>query len=105
MASVSYLQKLILVSARQNLSSSTTAIQCHLETVHMEIIPNFQNSFGVKKVKLRNLILNGPFLKKFLDQNCAIFAPGKKASNKQFQREGEITKQIIKSCVEMQAWK
>ena len=26
-----------------------------------------------------------------------------KASNKQFQREGEVTQQVIRSCVEMQA--
>ena len=29
--------------------------------------------------------------------------PFVKASNKQFQREGEVTQQVIKSCVEMQA--
>ena len=26
-----------------------------------------------------------------------------KASNKQFQREGEVTQQVIRSCVEVQA--
>ena len=31
------------------------------------------------------------------------FLPLEKASNKQFQREGEVTQQMIKSCVEMQA--
>ena len=74
MASMSYLQKLILVSARQNLSPSTTTLQCHLETGHTKMIPNFRNLFGVKKIKIRNLILNGPFLKKLLDQNRTIFA-------------------------------
>ena len=29
--------------------------------------------------------------------------PLEKASNKQFQREEEVTQQMIKSCVEMQA--
>ena len=29
--------------------------------------------------------------------------PLEKASNKQFQTEGEITHKVIKSCVEMQA--
>ena len=47
MASMSYLQKLILVSARQNLHPSTTAIQCYLETGHTEMIPNFRNLFRV----------------------------------------------------------
>ena len=47
MASMSYLQKLILVSARQNLRPSTTTIQCHLETGHTKVIPNFRNLFGV----------------------------------------------------------
>ena len=47
MASMSYLQKLILVSARQNLRPSTTTIQCHLETRHTKVIPNFRNLFGV----------------------------------------------------------
>ena len=47
MASMSYLQKLILVSARQNLRPSTTTIQCHLETGHTKMIPNFRNLFGV----------------------------------------------------------
>ena len=42
-----YLQKLILVSARQNLHPSTTAIQCYLETGHTEMIPNFRNLFRV----------------------------------------------------------
>ena len=31
--------------------------------------------------------------------------PVEKASNKQFQREGEVTQQVIRSCVEVQAWK
>ena len=47
MASMNYVQKLILVSARQNLSSSTTTIQCHLKTEDTEKIPNLRNSFGV----------------------------------------------------------
>ena len=47
MASKSYLGKLILVSARENLSSSTTTIQYHLETGHTKMIPNFQNSSGI----------------------------------------------------------
>ena len=29
--------------------------------------------------------------------------PLEKASNKQFQREGEVTQQVIRSCVEVQA--
>ena len=71
---MSYLQKLILVLARQNLSPSTTTIQCHLETGHTKMIPNFRNLLRVQKVKIRNLALNGPFLKNLLDQNCAISA-------------------------------
>ena len=47
MASMSYLQKFILALARQNLSPSTTAMQCHLETGHTKMIPNFRNLFGV----------------------------------------------------------
>ena len=31
--------------------------------------------------------------------------PLEKASNKQFQREGQVTQQVIRSCVEVQAWK
>ena len=31
--------------------------------------------------------------------------PLEKASNKQFQGEGEVTRQVIRSCVEVQAWK
>ena len=31
--------------------------------------------------------------------------PLEKASNKQLQREGEITQRLIRSCVEVQAWK
>ena len=31
--------------------------------------------------------------------------PLEKASNKQFQREGEVTQQVIRSCDEVQAWK
>ena len=44
---MSYLQKLILVSARQNVSPNTTTIQFHLETEHTKMIPNFRNLFGV----------------------------------------------------------
>ena len=29
--------------------------------------------------------------------------PLEKASNKQFQREGQVTQQVIRSCVEVQA--
>ena len=47
MASMSYLQNLILVSARQNLRPSTTTIQCHLEIGNAKMIPNFRNLFGV----------------------------------------------------------
>ena len=71
---MSYLQKLILVLARQNLSPSTTTIQCHLETGLTKMIPNFRNLLRVQKVKIRNLTLNGPFLENLLDQNCAISA-------------------------------
>ena len=74
MASMSYLQKLILVLARHNLSPSTTTIQCHLETGHIKMIPNIRNLLRVQKVKIRNLTLNGPFLENLLDQNCAISA-------------------------------
>ena len=74
MASMSYLQNLILVLARQNLRPSAITIQCHLETGHTKMIPNFRNLFGVKQIKIRNLVLNGPFLKNLLDQNCAIYA-------------------------------
>ena len=34
MASVNYLQKFILVSAKQNLSPGPTTVECHLETRH-----------------------------------------------------------------------
>ena len=44
---MSYLQKLILVSARQNFRTSATTIQCHPETEHKKMIPNFGNLFGV----------------------------------------------------------
>ena len=74
MASMSYLQKLILVSARQNLRPSATTTQRHLETRHTKVIPNFLNLFEVFKIKIGNLILNGPFLKNLLDQNRAILA-------------------------------
>ena len=78
MASMSYLQKFIIVSARQNLSPGTTTIKSHLETGHMKMIPNLRNIFGVSKIEIRTLILNGPFLKNLLDlvlyQNRAIFA-------------------------------
>ena len=47
MASKSYLEKLILVSARENLSSSATTIQYYLETGHTKMIPNFGNSSGI----------------------------------------------------------
>ena len=39
--------KVYLVSARQNLSSGRTTIQCHLKNGHTKMIPNFQNVFGV----------------------------------------------------------
>ena len=39
MALMSYLQKLILVSARQNVSPSIITIQFHLETGHTKMIP------------------------------------------------------------------
>ena len=42
-----YLQKFILVSARQNLSPVSTTIQCHLETGHTKMTPNFRNIFGI----------------------------------------------------------
>ena len=35
------------VSERQNLSPGTTTIQCHSETGHTKMIPNFRNTFGV----------------------------------------------------------
>ena len=50
------------------------------------------------------MIFNGPFLKNLLDQSCESL-PLEKASIKQFQREGEFTEQVIRSCVEVQAWK
>ena len=31
--------------------------------------------------------------------------PLEKASNKQFQRKREVTHQVVRSCVEVQAWK
>ena len=34
MASVNYLQKFILVSAKQNLSPCSTTVECHVETRH-----------------------------------------------------------------------
>ena len=50
------------------------------------------------------MILNGPFLKNLLDQNRESL-PLEKASNKQFQREREVTQQVSRSCVEVLAWK
>ena len=50
------------------------------------------------------MIFNGPFLKNLLDQNRESLAL-EKASNKQFQREIEVTEQVIRSCVKLQAWK
>ena len=44
---MSYLLKSTLVLARQNLSPGTKSIQCHLETGHTKMIPNFRNTFGV----------------------------------------------------------
>ena len=41
MTSMSYLLKFTSVLARQNLSPFTTAIQCHSETRHTKMIPNF----------------------------------------------------------------
>ena len=48
---LSYPKKFTLVSARQNLTPGTTTIQCHLEIGHRKILPNFQNIFGVKRLK------------------------------------------------------
>ena len=42
--------------------------------------------------------------KNLLDQNRESL-PLDKASNKQFQREREVTQQVSKSCVEVLAWK
>ena len=47
MAPISYLLKFTSVLARHNLSPDTTAIQCHSETGHAKMIPNFRNTFGV----------------------------------------------------------
>ena len=74
MASMSYLQKLILASATLNLRPSTITIQCHLETRHTKMIPDFQNLFVVERIKMRNSILNGPFLKNLPHQKHALFA-------------------------------
>ena len=46
-AEMSYLIKFTSVSARQNLSPGTTTIQCHSESGHTKMIPNFRNTFGV----------------------------------------------------------
>ena len=45
MASMSYLLKFISVLARQNLSPGTATMQCHLETGHTKMIPNFRSIF------------------------------------------------------------
>ena len=47
MTPTSYLLKFTSVSERQNLSPGTTTIQCHSETGHTKMIPNFRNTFGV----------------------------------------------------------
>ena len=41
--------------------------------------------------------------KKIFQIKIVQFLPLEKASNKQFQREGEVTQQVIRSCVEVQA--
>ena len=40
--------------------------------------------------------------KKIFWINIVQCLPLEKASNKQFQREGEVTQQVLKSCVKMQ---
>ena len=47
MTSMSYQQKFVLVSVRQNLRPDTTNKQCHLETGYRKMILNFRNTFGV----------------------------------------------------------
>ena len=41
--------------------------------------------------------------KKIFQIKIVQFLPLEKASNKQFQREGDVTQQVIRSCVEVQA--
>ena len=47
----SYLEKFILVSAKQNLSPGTTTIQCHLETGQQKQHRTFEIYFEFKRSK------------------------------------------------------
>ena len=94
MASMSYLQKFVLVSVSQNLSPGTTTIQCHLETGHTKMILSFRNLFRVKRSKQGLWYKIAHFLKIFWMKIEKIL-PLEKASNMDFQREREVTQQWL----------